>query len=269
MKKLGLVLSLLLVLTFAITGCGAAKEEAKESKKLIVAASPLPHAQILDLIKPKLEEKGIELEVKEITDYATPNVALDSKEVDANFFQHQPYLDEFNKNNNMDLVSVAKVHVEPIGAYSQKIKSIDELKDGAVVGIPNDPSNEGRALLLLQAQGLIKLKDESGLTQTPKDIVENPKNIQFKELEAAQLPRVLQDVEFAIINTNIALEANLDPGKDAIFIEGKDSPYANILVARPDNKDSEVIKELINLLNSDEVKKFIEEEYKGAVVPAF
>lgn len=269
MKKLSLVLSLLLVLAVAITGCGVTKEEAKETKKLIVAASPLPHAQLLDVIKPKLEEKGIELEVKEITDYATPNVALDSKEVDANFFQHQPYLDEFNKNNNMELVSIGKVHVEPIGAYSQKIKSVDELKDGAVVAIPNDPSNEGRALLLLQSQGLIKLKDPKGLTQTPKDIAQNPKNIQFKELEAAQLPRVLQDVEFSIINTNIALEADLDPAKDAIFIEGKDSPYANILVARPDNKDNEAIKELAKLLNSDEVKKFIEEEYKGAIVPAF
>lgn len=269
MKKISVLLSLLLVLTIAITGCGAVKEEVKETKKLIVAASPLPHAQILNIIKPKLQEKGIELEIKEVTDYVTPNIALNSKEVDANFFQHVPYLDEFSNKNNMTLVSIAKVHVEPIGAYSQKIKSIDELKDGAVVAIPNDPSNEGRALLLLQSQGLIKLKSANALTQTPKDIAKNPKNLQFKELEAAQLPRVLQDVDFAIINTNIALEADLNPAQDAIFIEGKDSPYANILVARPDNKDDANIQELVKLLNSQEVKQFIEEEYKGSIVPAF
>lgn len=168
----------------------------------------------------------------------------------------------------MKLVSVANIHVEPMGAYSDKIKTKEEIKDGAVVAIPNDATNEGRALLLLQKQGLIKLKDNS-LTQTPNDIVENPKNLQFKELEAAQLPRILKDVDFAVINTNYALEANLNPVKDSIFIEDKDSPYANILVTREDNKDDKLIKELINVLQSEDVKKFIEEKYKGAVIPAF
>ncbi len=268
MKKLSTILSLLLLITVVFTGCGSVKEDFA-SKKLIVGASPLPHAQILELIKPELKEKGIELEIKEITDYATPNIALNSKEIDANFFQHQPYLDEFSKKNNMEFATLAKVHVEPIGAYSQKIKSKEEIKEGAVVALPNDPSNEGRALLLLQNQGLIKLKEEKGLTQTPKDIVENPKNLVFKELDAAQLPRVLKDVDFAVINTNIALEANLNPVKDTIFIEGKDSPYANILVAREDNKEDEKIKELVKLLNSEKVKKFIEKEYEGSIIPAF
>jgi len=259
------ILCVSLLLT-GVTGCS--KKEANNTKKIVVGATPVPHAEILNYIKPKLKEKGIELEVKEFTDYVTPNTALNDKQIDANFFQHVPYLDEFNKEKGLNLVSVAKVHVEPMGAYSEKIKSKDEIKDGAVVAIPNDATNEGRALLLLQKQGLIKLKDNS-LTQTPKDIVENPKNLQFKELEAAQLPRVLKDVDFAIINTNYALEAKLNPVKDSLFIEDKDSPYANVLVTRQDNKDNELIKELINVLQSEDVKKFIEEKYQGAVVPAF
>ncbi len=237
--------------------------------KLVVGATPVPHAEILNFIKPLLEEKGIELEVKEFTDYVTPNTALDEKQLDANFFQHVPYLEDFEKEKGIDLVALVKVHVEPIGAYSQKIKSIDDIKEGALIAIPNDATNEGRALLLIQKQGLITLQDAEALTQTPKDIVDNPKKLQFKELEAAQLPRVLQDVDLAIINTNFALEAGLNPLKNAIFIEDKDSPYANVLVVRPDNENDPAIQELATILNSDEVKQFIEDTYKGAIVPAF
>jgi D-methionine transport system substrate-binding protein len=277
MKKLSLVLATLMVTTSILAGCStgnntdsSSTEQSKnELKKIVVGATPVPHVEILNVVKPILEAEGYELEIKEFTDYVTPNIALNDKELDANFFQHVPYMDEFAANNNMELVSVAKVHVEPLGAYSDKIKSIDEIVEGATVAIPNDATNEGRALILLQEQGFIKLKDATGLTQTPLDIVENPMNLKFQELEAAQLPRVLQDVDFAIINTNFALEADLNPTKDALFIENADSPYANILTARPDNAESEEIKALVEALNSDEVRKFIEENYEGSIVPAF
>jgi len=268
MKKLRIVLSVVIALSvLTFSGCSSDKSEGK--KKLVVGASPTPHALILKEIQPILAEKGIELEIKEFTDYVTPNTALNDKQLDANFFQHTPYMENFAKENNMELVAAAKVHVEPMGAYSDKIKSIDELKDGALVAIPNDPTNEGRALLLLQKQGLIRLKDENELIQTPKDIVENPKNLQFKELEAAQLPRVLQDVDLAIINTNYALEGDLNPMEDAIFMEDKDSPFPNVLTVRPDNQNDPAIQELAKALNSETVRKFIEENYGSSIIPAF
>lgn len=284
MKKVLTIILSVLVIASLLAGCGASgtanksvdnsasstnKAEEKKTVTLKVGATPDPHAKILNLIKPALKEKGIELEVVEFNDYNTPNIALNDKQLDANFFQHVPYMEDFASKNNMKLVSVAKVHVEPMGAYSKRIKSKDEIKDGATVAVPNDPTNEGRALLLLQKQGLIKLKDATALTQTPRDIVENPKNLKFSELEAAQLPRVLEDVDFAIINTNFALKGNLDPLKDTLFIEDKDSPYANVLTARPDNQNDPAIQELSKALNSDEVKKFLEDTYKGAIVPAF
>ncbi|SDG50357.1 D-methionine transport system substrate-binding protein [Thermoanaerobacter thermohydrosulfuricus] len=278
MKKIIKVLSLFVALTFIFTGCGlnSAKTTSKggnsekKTVKLIVGATPVPHAEILnEVVKPMLKKKGIDLEVKEFTDYVTPNIALNDKQIDANFFQHIPYMEDFATKHHMKLVAIAKVHIEPLGAYSKKITSKSQIRNGAVVAIPNDATNEGRALLLLQKEGLIKLKDPKGLTQTPKDIVENPKNLQFKELEAAQLPRVLQDVDFAIINTNYALDAKLNPVKDSLFIEDKDSPYANVLTVRPDNQNDPAIRELAKALNSPEVKKFIEEKYKGAIVPAF
>jgi len=268
MKKLSIVLSVVVALSlFVFSGCSSKNSGGKT--KLVVGASPTPHALILKEIQPILAEKGIELEIKEFTDYVTPNTALNDKQLDANFFQHTPYMENFAKENNMELVAIAKVHVEPMGAYSDKIKSADELKDGALVAIPNDPTNEGRALLLLQKQGLIKLKDEDELIQTPKDIVENPKNLQFKELEAAQLPRVLQDVDLAVINTNYALEGDLNPAEDAIFMEDKDSPYANVLTVRPDNQNDPAIQELAKALNSETVRKFIEENYGSSIIPAF
>lgn len=238
---------------------------------LKVAATAVPHAEILNFIKPQLKADGIELQVKEFSDYVQPNAAVEDKQLDANFFQHQPYLDSYNKDRKTSLVQVpnGKVHVEPFGAYSSKIKKIADLKTGATVAIPNDPSNGGRALLLLAKQGLIELKDPTNLTSTALDVVKNPKKLKFKELEAPLLPRALADVDLALINTNYALEAGLVPTKDALFIEGADSPYANVLVTRSDNKDAPGIKKLVDALHSPEVKTFIQEKYKGAVVPAF
>ena len=242
---------------------------AASAEQLSVAATPVPHAELLEFVKPALAEQGVELDVKVFTDYVQPNIQVDQKRMDANFFQHQPYLDEFNDGRGTNLVTVTGVHVEPFGAYSSKIDSLDELKEGAVVAIPNDPTNGGRALLLLQKAGLITLKDESKITATPRDIAENPKDLDFKELEAATLPRILNQVDLALINTNYALEAGLNPTEDALVIEGSDSPYVNILVARPDNKDSEAMQKLADALTSDAVRDFIKKQYEGAVVPAF
>lgn len=240
-----------------------------QADTLTVAATPVPHAEILNVVKPLLAKEGVELKVKEFTDYIQPNVQVAEKRLDANFFQHQPYLDEFNKAKGTDLVNVTGVHIEPLGVYSTKIKKLDELPSGATVVIPNDATNGGRALLLLDKAGVIKLKDNTNILSTVKDVAQNPKNIKFRELEAATIPRVLTQVDAALINTNYALEAKLNPEKDALAIEGSDSPYVNILVARPDNKDSEDMKKLAAALHSPEVKQFITEKYKGAVVPAF
>jgi len=242
---------------------------AHADETLTVAASAVPHAEILEFVKPTLAKEGVDLKIKVFTDYVQPNVQVAEKRMDANFFQHQPYLDEFNKGKGTDLVSVAKVHVEPFGAYSDKIKNLNDLPDGANVALPNDATNEGRALLLLAKAGLITLKDPTNILATPKDVLQNPKNLKFRELEAATLPRVLTQVDLALINTNYALGAKLDPTKDALIIEGAESPYANILVTTQANKDSDAIKKLVAALNSPEVKAFITEKYKGAVVPAF
>ncbi|WP_175652519.1 MetQ/NlpA family ABC transporter substrate-binding protein [Pseudomonas sp. Marseille-P9899] len=257
MKKL-----LVAVAAFAAISANAAET-------LSVAATAVPHAEILEFVKPTLAKEGVDLKVKVFTDYIQPNVQVAEKRLDANFFQHQPYLDEFNKGKGTNLVSVAGVHLEPLGAYSSKFKKLDEIPSGANVVIPNDATNGGRALLLLQKAGLIKLKDAANILSTPKDIAENPKDLKIRELEAATLPRVLTQVDLALINTNYALEAKLNPEKDALIIEGSDSPYVNILVARPDNKDSEALKKLVGALHSPEVKQFILEKYKGAVIPAF
>ena len=247
----------------------AAFSSAAQAETLRVAASAVPHAELLNFVKPALAKEGVELDVKVFTDYVQPNVQVAEKRLDANFFQHQPYLDEFNKSRGTSLVSVAGVHVEPFGAYSSKIKDLKELPQGANVVIPNDATNGGRALLLLQKAGVITLKDPSNILSTPKDIAENPKGIKVRELEAATLPRVLTQVDLALINTNYALEAKLNPTEDALAIEGSDSPYVNILVTREDNKDSPAVQKLVKALHSDEVKAFILEKYKGAVVPAF
>jgi len=236
---------------------------------LSVAATPVPHAELLEFVAPELAREGVTLDIKVFTDYVQPNQQVADGHIDVNFFQHKPYLDTFNKEHKTNLVSVGLVHVEPFGAYSQKIKTIAELKDGAQVAIPNDPSNGARALLLLQAQGLIKLKDPSNLLATARDVAENPKNLRFRELEAATLPRVLPDVDLALINTNYALEAGLNPLQDALFIEGADSPYANLIATVPAKANNADVQALVKALQSQRVKDFIAERYKGAVVPAF
>ncbi|HLV76570.1 MAG TPA: MetQ/NlpA family ABC transporter substrate-binding protein [Marinobacter sp.] len=255
--------------TLVALAAAATFSSAAVAESLSVAATPVPHAELLEFVKPALAGQGVELDIKVFTDYIQPNVQVAQKQMDANFFQHQPYLDEFNAGRGTELVMVAGIHVEPFGAYSTKIQSLDELKDGAQVAIPNDPTNGGRALLLLQSAGLITLKEDARITATPRDIADNPKGLKFRELEAATVPRVLREVDLAMINTNYALEAGLNPSEDALVIEGAESPYVNILVARPDNKDSEALKKLAELLQSEEVKDFINEKYQGAVVPAF
>ena len=304
MKRfLAVTLSLLITAAF-ITGCGSTGNSAdansnSDDKVITVGASPSPHAEILAVAKDVLAEQGYTslatarisacgeglavakdvlaeqgytLDVKEYSDYIQPNVALSAGDLDANYFQHKPYLDDYNKNNSTDLVSAAAIHYEPFGLYSTTIKSLDELKDGDKVAVPNDATNEARALLLLQDNGVIKLKDDAGLSATKNDIVENPKNLDITEIEAAQLPRSINNVAIAAINGNYAVEAGLKVS-DAIAVEAKDSlaaeTYANIVAVRPDNKDDEKIKALISALQSDKVKSFIDEKYQGAVVAVF
>ena len=257
--------------TLSAIALAAAALGAQAADVLKVAATAVPHAEILNFVKPQLKAQGLDLQVKEFSDYVQPNAAVEDKQLDANFFQHQPYLDSYNKDRKSSLVAVpnGKIHVEPFGAYSNKIKNVKDLKDGATVAIPNDPSNGGRALILLAKQGLIELKDPKSLTPTPLDVVKNPKKLKFKELEAPLLPRALADVDLALINTNYAIEAKLNPTKDALFIEGADSPYTNIVVARKDRANGADIAKLMSALHSADTKKFIQDKYKGAVVPAF
>lgn len=252
-----------------LTALAAFVAVSANAETLNVAATPVPHAEILEFVTPALAEQGIELKVRVFTDYVQPNLQVQQGNLDANYFQTQPYLTEFNKSRKTSLVSVGGVHVEPFGAYSSKIKDLKDLPQGATVAIPNDVSNGGRALLLLEKSGLITLKEGVGTTATPKDIIENPKGIKLRELEAATLPRVLGQVDLALINTNYALEAKLKPTQDALIIESSDSPYANLLVTREDNTNNESVQKLLKALQTPEVKAFIEEKYQGAVVPAF
>lgn len=247
----------------------ATEAPAPEEVTLKVGATPVPHAEILNKLVPVLKEQGVNLEVVEFTDYIQPNVQVYEKQLDANFFQHVPYLDQFNKDKGYDLVKAAGVHIEPFGVYSNKIKAIEELKDGAKIAIPNDPSNGGRALILLAQHGLIELDEAAGVDVTVADIKANPREFEIVELEAATLPRVLDEVDIAAINTNYALEADLNPTEDALFIEDKESPYVNILVTRSDNQNDEAIQKLVKALQSPEIEAFINDTYKGAVVPAF
>lgn len=273
MKKLLISLFCsLFVLSLAACGNSAkddSQEKSKDEKTLTIGATPVPHAEILNHIKPTLEEKGIKLEIIEFTDYIKPNLALHDKEIDANFFQHVPYMETFAKDHKIELYNASKIHVEPLGLYSKKVQDIKELKDGSQIALPNDPSNLGRSLILLENNGLIKLKEGVGLEATKNDIAENPHNLKITEIDAAQLPRTLDDVDAAVINTNYALEANINPSKDALLIEGSESPYANIITIQPEDKESEKIKVLIKTLQSEDIKKFLEEKYNGAIVPAF
>lgn len=277
---------ILLVLMLALAACGTAApngsqdqsnqsnagqaQDTNEPVTLKVGATAVPHAEILeDVVKPALEKEGIQLEVVVYEDYVQPNLNLQDKEIDANYFQHIPYLEKMSSEKNLNLVPLVGVHIEPMGIYSKKIKSLDELKEGAVVTIPDDPTNGGRALFLLQKAGLIKLKENAGIEATVNDIAENPKKLNIKTLEAAMLPRTLEDADIAVINTNYALQADLVPTEDALAIEESDSPYVNVLVVREEDKGNENLRKLAKALTSDEVKAYIEEKYKGSVVPAF
>lgn len=261
------------VLVGAFAGCGAKKDsgDKKETKKIVIGASPSPHADILKVAKKELKKEGYELEIKEYSDYVQPNTALESGDLDANYFQHKPYLDDFNKQKKTHLVSAGTIHYEPFGIFPGK--TLKALKNGATVAVPNDTTNEARALLLLQDQGLIKLKDGAGLTATKKDIVENKKDLAIKEIEAAQIPRSLKDVDIAVVNGNYALEAGLKVNKDALATEDADSigakTYGNVVAVKKGNEKTDATKALIKALKSDTVKKYINDKYDGAVVPLF
>ncbi|MEU3532092.1 MetQ/NlpA family ABC transporter substrate-binding protein [Streptomyces murinus] len=260
-------------LAFGLTACGSGKSSASHdySGPLVVAASPVPHAEILNFVEKNLAKKaGLDLQVKEFTDYITPNTATEDGSVDANYFQNQPYLDDFNKKRGTHIVPVVTVHLEPLGLYSHKVKKADELKSGATVAVPNDAVNEGRALKLLADNGLITLKSGAGNDATPEDIAENPKHLQFKEVEAAQTPRSLDDVDAAVVNGNYAISAGLKPAKDALVLESaKNNPYGNFLAVKKGNENDPRVKKLAKLLTSPEVKKFIEDKYQGSVIPSF
>jgi len=270
MKRVIAVLLVLTLIGATLTGCGT---KAGFDKTITVGASSTPHAEILEAARPLIEAEGYELEIIVYNDYVQPNVALDSGELDANYFQHKPYLDSQNEENKTDLVSAGIIHYEPYGVYPGKTASFDALADGAQIAVPNDTSNEARALLLLEAQGLIKLADGVGLEATKNDIAENPKNIEIVEIEAAQLARSLQDVDMAVINGNYAIEAGLNVATDAIAFEDKDSvaaeTYGNLVAVKSGNEGREDIKVLIKALQSDTVKQFINDTYEGAVVPKF
>lgn len=277
MKKwLALAATAVLGASLLISGCGSSTNDASSSSAgsskaevLKVAANPVPHAEILNQIKPLLAKEGVDLQIIEFTDYIQPNMALSSHEVDANFFANVPYQNNFNRDHGTSFVSFAPVHIEPLAIYSQKIKDLKDLPNGAKVAIPSDPANSARALLLLQSAGLVTLKDPTGLTNTPFDVTSNPKNIQITELEAAQIPRSIQDLDAAVINANYALPAGLNPTKDGLFVEKADSPYANLLSVNPGDENKPAIQKLAKALQSPAVKKFIEEHYKGAIIPAF
>ncbi|MFA9396931.1 MAG: MetQ/NlpA family ABC transporter substrate-binding protein [Clostridiaceae bacterium] len=264
MKKLTAVLTVALLGTSLLVGCG---KEADNSKVITIGATSNPHAMILEEVKPILEKEGYELDIVEFDDYAIINKALDNSEIDANYFQHEPFLNEYNKSTGSDLVSVQKVHIEPMGIYSKKLKDVNDIENGAEVTIPADASNGSRALKLLEKVGLITLPDAEILTV--QDIIDNPKELVITEVDAKQLTNTLQDVSLSVINSNFAMEAKLNPVEDSLFTEDADSPYANIIVVRKENKDDEKIKALTEAITSPEIKAYIEEEFGGSIIPVF
>ena len=274
MKKKILLVALALALV--LTSC-AKKESKKEdgqktstdSKKVVIGVSPAPHKEIAEKAKEILAKEGIDLEIKEFDDYVTPNTSLQEKEIDLNFYQHIPYLENFNKERGTKLVSLGAVHLEPMGIYSKKYKSLDELKSGDEVIIPSDATNGARALKLLEDNKIIKLKANAGLEATEKDIEQNPKNLKFTAVEAATIPRAYEDAAIAVINSNFALEAKLSPKKDAIAIEKSEgNPFANIIVSREEDKDNETYKKVVQAFESEEVRKYIEDKFQGEIIPA-
>lgn len=272
MKKLLVALLALVSLAVVAAGCGGDDKKAASGDKKVtlkVGATAVPHAEILNDIKPALAKEGVDLQIIEFSDYVKPNLALNDKELDANFFQHEPYLDTFVSERKLALVSAGKVHIEPMGIYSKTIKNLQDIPNGAKIAIPNDPSNGGRALALLESAKLLKLKDGVGVKATVGDITQNDKKLQIVEIEAVLLPRSMDDTDLSVINSNFAMEAKLNPVKDSLFTEPKESPYANIVAVRKGDESRPEIQKLMKALQSPEVKKFIEEKYKGAVVPAF
>lgn len=267
MKKIITFLTLAALTVSLLAGCASS-----DGSKVVIGATSVPHAQILEQIVDDLKAKGIELEVKEFNDYQQLNPALSSGDIVANYFQHQPFLDNYNKEKNDTLVSIAAIHYEPFGIYPGKTKSLDELKDGAQIAIPNDTTNGARALLLLEQEGLITLKEGAGLNASKLDIAENPRNFDIIEIAAAQLPRSVQDVDIAVINGNYALEAGFKV-KDALAVEASDSiaaeTFGNILAVREKDKDNENLKAVVEALKSDKIKKYIEETFEGGVIPLF
>ena len=280
MKKI-LALTFALCMALGLAACGGGEapvaegEEAPaaegEAVTLKVAASPTPHAEILEQAKDALAAEGITLEVTEYNDYVIPNTAVEEGDMDVNFFQHKPYLDDFNAERGTHLVSAGAIHYEPMGVYAGKTASIDALADGAVIAVPNDTVNEARALLLLQDQGIIKVDPEAGLAATPNDITENPKNISFKEVEAAMLPNIVNEVDLAVINSNFALGGGLNPVEDALASEGAESEgaktYGNIIAVKEGKENDPAVQTLVKVLQSEEMQTFINETYQGAVVP--
>ena len=266
-----LACSIALSLAVGLTGCGAQKQGPVKEGSIVVGASPSPHAQILEAVSEQLAQKGYQLEIKEFTDYIMPNTALEDGELDANFFQHQPYLTDFNEKNGTKLVSAAAIHFEPLGIYGGKTADLADLPDGAQFAVPNDTTNEARALWLLQAQGIIEVDEQAGLEATKQDITSNPKNVEIVEMEAAQLPRALADVDFAVINGNYAVAAEI--ADQVLVTEDKDSEaakqYANIVAVREGDENREDIKALVEALQSDEVKAYIEETFGSTVIPVF
>lgn len=278
MRKITKIVALTLVaaLAFTFVGCGEKKEndanktEPKEKKleKLVIGVSPAPHQVIVENLKEEFKAEGLDVEIKPFSDYVLPNQALADGSLDANYFQHKPYLEKFKKDHNLELVSIGGVHVEPLGFYSKKYKSLDELPEKAEILIPNDATNGARALILLEKNGLIKLKDSTNLNSTEKDIVENKKNFKFTAVDAPVIPNAYVDVAGGVINSNFAIEAKIDPST-AIIKEDKDSPYTNVIAVKTADKDKEKFKKLMKVLHSDKNKKFIEEKYKGEILPAF
>ncbi|MBD2100047.1 MetQ/NlpA family ABC transporter substrate-binding protein [Leptolyngbya sp. FACHB-261] len=272
------LVAFLTFITVVVSGCGASQTAAPsgstgagQSLAIKVGASPVPHAEILNFVKDNLAtQAGLDLQIVEFTDYVQPNLALKDAQIDANFFQHVPYMEDFGKERGIDMVAVTKVHIEPLGIYSRKVKSLTEVPEKGLTAIPNDATNAGRALLLLANNNLLQLKQGVGVAATVQDITGNSKDLEIKELEAAQLPRALDDVSIAVINGNYALESDLKPSQDALALESaKDNPYANVLAVLRGRENDPPVQTLAKLLNSPEVKQFIDDKYQGAVIPAF
>ncbi|WBW50139.1 MetQ/NlpA family ABC transporter substrate-binding protein [Peptoniphilus equinus] len=276
MKKL----ATLLILAFALVGCGQqpadnaaangnATPAAEENNVIKIGVSPTPHGEIINALQSEFEAAGIQVEPVIFDDYIQPNEQLAAGDLDANYFQHKPYFDEFIAENNLDLTAIGNVHIEPMAIYSDKVQAIEDVEDGSDVIIPNDATNGARALILLEEAGLIKLNDKTNLSATEADIVENPKNLKVVAMEAQNIPNTYKDAALAVINSNYALGAGLNPQTDALIIESGDSPYANLVAVRTGEEGQEKFKKLMEVLNSDAAKKVIEEQFEGAIFPAF